>query len=95
LDLPSSMAPAHGVSLATVQRMWSARDLQPHRVDAFKLSNDPCFEEKRGDVVGLYLNPPEKAVVLCTDERSQIQALVRTQASLPMTKGRAGTMIHD
>jgi len=90
-----SMAKAHGVSPATVQRIWSARGLQPHRVDTFKLSNDPHFEEKLIDVVGLYLNPPEKAVVLCMDEKSQIQALDRTQASLPMKKGRAGTMTHD
>ena len=90
-----SMAKAHGVSPATVQRIWSARGLQPHRVDTFKLSNDPRFEEKLVDVVGLYLNPPEKAVVLCMDEKSQIQALDRTQASLPMKKGRAGTMTHD
>jgi transposase len=90
-----SMAKAHGVSPATVQRIWSARGLQPHRVDTFKLSNDPRFEEELVDVVGLYLNPPEKAVVLCMDEKSQIQALDRTQASLPMKKGRAGTMTHD
>ena len=103
LDTPSgethwscrSMSKAHGVSPATVQRIWSARGLQPHRVDTFKLSNDPRFEEKLVDVVGLYLNPPEKAVVLCMDEKSQIQALDRTQPSLPMKKGRAGTMTHD
>jgi transposase len=90
-----SMARAHGVSPATVQRIWSARGLAPHRVDTFKLSGDPRFEEKLVDVVGLYLNPPEKAVVLCMDEKSQIQALDRTQPSLPMTPGRAGTMTHD
>ena len=90
-----SMAKAQGVSPATVQRIWSARDLKPHRVKTFKLSNDKHFEEKLVDVVGLYLNPPEKAVVLCMDEKSQIQALDRTQASLPMKKGRAGTMTHD
>jgi transposase len=90
-----SMAQAHGVSPATVQRIWSARGLQPHRVDRFKLSNDPRFDEKLVDIVGLYLNPPEQAVVLCMDEKSQIQALDRTQASLPMKKGRAGTMTHD
>jgi transposase len=90
-----SMARAHDVSSATVQRIWSARGLQPHRVQTFKLSNDKRFEEKLVDVVGLYLNPPEKAVVLCMDEKSQIQALDRTQASLPMKKGRAGTMTHD
>ena len=90
-----SMAIAHRVSPATVQRIWSARGLQPHRVETFKLSNDPRFEEKLVDVVGLYLNPPQKAVVLCMDEKSQIQALDRTQPSLPMKKGRAGTMTHD
>src|SRR5487761_248052 len=90
-----SMAKAQGVSPATVQRIWSARDLKPHRVKTFKLSNDKHFEEKLVDVVGLYLNPPEKAIVLCVDEKSQIQALDRTQASLPMKKGRAGTMTHD
>jgi transposase len=90
-----SMARRAGVSPATVQRIWSARGLQPHRVETFKLSNDPNFEDKLIDVVGLYLNPPEKAVVLCMDEKSQIQALDRTQPSLPMVKGRAGTMTHD
>ncbi len=90
-----SMAKAQGVSAATVQRIWSARGLQPHRVKTFKLSNDKQFEEKLVDVVGLYLNPPEQAVVLCMDEKSQIQALDRTQPSLPMKKGRAGTMTHD
>jgi transposase len=79
----------------TVQRIWSARGLQPHRVQTFKLSNDPDFEAKLVDVVGLYLNPPEKAVVLCIDEKSQIQALDRTQPSLPIKPGRAGTMTHD
>src|SRR5271155_1602888 len=90
-----SMAKATGVSPATVQRIWSARELKPHRVDTFKLSNDPLFEEKLVDVVGLYLNPPDKAIVLCMDEKSQIQALDRTQPSLPMRPGRAGTMTHD
>jgi transposase len=90
-----SMAKAQGVSPATVQRIWSARGLKPHRVKTFKLSNDKRFEEKLVDVVGLYLNPPEKAVVLCMDEKSQIQALDRTQPSLPMKPGRAGTMTHD
>jgi transposase len=90
-----SMAKAQGVSPATVQRIWSARDLKPHRTKTFKLSNDKRFEEKLIDVVGLYLNPPEKAVVLCMDEKSQIQALDRTQPSLPMKPGRAGTMTHD
>jgi transposase len=90
-----SMAKAYGVSPATVQRIWSARGLQPHRVRTFKLSNDKRFEEKLIDVVGLYLNPPENAIVLCMDEKSQIQALDRTQPTLPMKKGRAGTMTHD
>ncbi len=90
-----SMARAQGVSPATVQRIWSARGLKPHRVRTFKLSNDKRFEEKLIDVVGLYLNPPEQAVVLCMDEKSQTQALDRTQPSLPMKKGRAGTMTHD
>jgi transposase len=90
-----SMAKAKGVSPATVQRIWSALDLKPHQVDTFKVSNDPKFEEKLVDVVGLYLNPPERAIVLCLDEKSQIQALDRTQPSLPMKQGRAGTMTHD
>jgi Integrase core domain. len=90
-----SMARAQGVSPATVQRIWTARGLKPHLVKTFKLSSDPHFEEKLVDVVGLYLNPPEKAVVLCMDEKSQIQALDRTQPWLPMKKGRAGTMTHD
>ncbi|MHB8450848.1 MAG: IS630 family transposase [Mycobacteriales bacterium] len=90
-----SMAKAQGVSKDTVQRIWKARGLQPHRVETFKLSNDKRFEEKLIDVVGLYLNPPDQAVVLCMDEKSQIQALDRTQPTLPMKKGRAGTMTHD
>ncbi len=90
-----TMAAAQGVSPSTVQRIWSARGLRPHRVKTFKLSNDKHFEEKLVDVVGLYLHPPEKAVVLCMDEKSQIQALDRTQPSLPMKRGRAGTMTHD
>ena len=90
-----SMAKATGVSPATVQRVWSSRGFKPHLVKTFKLSNDPKFEEKLVDVVGLYLNPPDKAVVLCMDEKSSVQALDRTQASLPMKKGRAGTMTHD
>ena len=90
-----TMARAQGVSPATVQRIWSARAIKPHRVKTFKLSNDKRFEEKLVDVVGLYLNPPENAIVLCMDEKSQIQALDRTQASLPMKPGRAGTMTHD
>jgi transposase len=90
-----TMAKRTGVGSSTVQRIWSARGIKPHRVETFKLSNDPRFEEKLVDVVGLYLNPPEKAVVLCMDEKSQIQALDRTQPSLPMKPGRAGTMTHD
>jgi transposase len=90
-----SMAKQVGVSPATVQRIWSGRGLKPHLVKTFKLSNDPAFEEKLIDVVGLYLNPPEKAVVLCMDEKTSIQALGHTQASLPMTKGRAGTTTSD
>ena len=90
-----TMAQRAGVSSSTVQRIWSARGIKPHRVETFKLSSDPNFEEKLVDVVGLYLNPPEKAVVLCMDEKSQIQALDRTQPSFPMKPGRAGTMTHD
>jgi transposase len=90
-----SMARAHGVSHATVQKIWAARGLKPHRVETFKLSKDPRFEEKLADVVGLYLSPPERAIVLSMDEKSQIQALDRTQPSLPMKPGRAGTMTHD
>ena len=90
-----SMAKHVGVSPASVQRIWSARGLKPHLVKTFKLSNDRHFEEKLIDVVGLYLNPPDQAVVLCMDEKSQVQALDRTQPSLPMKKGRAGTMTHD
>jgi transposase len=90
-----TMAERTGVSKDTVQRVWSARGLKPHLVKTFKLSNDPRFEEKLIDVVGLYLDPPDKAVVLCMDEKSSVQALDRTQPSLPMVKGRAGTMTHD
>ena len=90
-----TMAKATGVSAATVQRVWSSRGLKPHLVETFKLSTDKRFDEKLVDVVGLYMNPPGKAVVLCLDEKSQIQALDRTQPSLPMKKGRAGTMTHD
>jgi transposase len=90
-----TMAERAGVSKDTVRRIWNELGLQPHRIDTFKVSNDPRFTEKLIDVVGLYLNPPEKAIVLCMDEKSQIQALDRTQASLPMKPGRAGTMTHD
>jgi transposase len=89
------MAKAVGVSHATVARVWEAHGLQPHRIKTFKLSKDKHFVEKLTDVVGLYLNPPDKALVLCVDEKSQIQALDRTQPGLPMKKGRCGTMTHD
>ena len=89
------MAKAQGVGKDTVQRIWAAHGLQPHRTKRFKLSKDPHFTDKLTDVVGLYLNPPDKAVVLCVDEKSQIQALQRTQPGLPMKKGRSGTMTHD
>ena len=89
------MAQAQGVSHATVQRIWDAHGLQPHRTRTFKLSRDKRFVEKLIDVVGLYLNPPDKAIVLCVDEKSQIQALDRTQPGLPLKKGRCGTMTHD
>lgn len=90
-----TMAKAQGVSNATVARIWDAHGLQPHRVESFKLSKDKRFVEKLADVVGVYLDPPDKAVVLCVDEKSQIQALDRTQPGLPMKKGRCGTMTHD
>lgn len=90
-----SMARAQGISKATVQRIWFAHGLQPHRTKRFKLSSDRRFTNKLTDVVGLYLNPPDKAIVLCVDEKSQIQALQRTQPGLPMKKGRCGTMTHD
>lgn len=83
------------VSESMVQRVWKANGLKPHLVRTFKLSNDPHFVEKLIDVVGLYLNPPEHALVLCVDEKSQIQALDRTQPSLPLYPGRCGTMTHD
>ena len=87
-----TMAKAQGLSKDTVQRIWSAHGLQPHRTKRYKLSKDQRFTEKLTDVVGVYLNPPDKAVVLCVDEKSQIQALQRTQPGLPMKKGRCGTM---
>ena len=90
-----TMAGVAGVSKSTVHRVWKELALKPHRVDTFKVSGDPKFEEKLVDVVGLYLNPPENAIVLCADEKSSVQALDRTQASLPMTKGRGQTMTHD
>ena len=90
-----TMAAAQGVSPATVQRIWDAHGLEPHRTRSFKISRDQKFVEKLTEVVGLYLNPPDKALVLCVDEKSQIQALNRTQPGLPMKKGRCGTMTHD
>ena len=84
-----------GTNPTLVQRVWTAHGLQPHRVRPFKLSRDPHFQEKLEDVVGLYLHPPEHAVVLSVDEKSQIQALERTQPGLPLKKGRCGTMTHD
>ena len=89
------MAEATGISVSAVQRIWRAHGLQPHRVRQFKLSNDPHFVDKLRDVVGLYVDPPAHAIVLSVDEKSQIQALDRTQPGLPMKKGRAGTMTHD
>ena len=90
-----SMAKASHLSKNSVQRIWNAHGLKPHLVKTFKISNDPHFLEKLEDVVGLYMNPPEHALVFCIDEKSQIQALDRTQPGLPMKKGRAGTMTHD
>lgn len=89
------MAAAVGISATSVQRIWKAHGLKPHLVKTFKLSNDKHFVEKVRDVVGLYLDPPEKALVFSVDEKSQIQALDRTQPGLPMKKGQAGTMTHD
>ena len=89
------MAREQGVSKSTVQRIWDGHGLQPHRIKTFKLSKDKHFVEKLTDVVGVYLNPPDKAVVLCIDEKSQIQALNRMQPGLPMKPGRCGTMTHD
>lgn len=90
-----TMAKAVGVSKDTVQRVWAAHGLKPHRVKTFKVSNDPQFAEKLADVVGLYLSPPEHALVLSCDEKTQIQALDRTQKGLPIHPGRCGTMTHD
>jgi len=89
------LAPTVGLSPATVGRIWRAHGFKPHRVKRFKLSTDPEYLTKLEDVAGLYLDPPEKAVVFSVDEKSQIQALDRTQPGLPMKKGRAGTMTHD
>ena len=90
-----TMAAAQGISKSTVSKIWRSHNIKPHRAETFKLSRDPKFLEKLTDVVGLYLNPPEKAIVLCIDEKSQIQALQRTQPGLPLKKGRCGTMTHD
>jgi len=90
-----TMARAAGISEASVRRIWRAHGLKPHQVRSFKLSRDVRFQEKLEDIVGLYLNPPEHAIVLCADEKSQIQALDRTQPGLPLKKGRCGTMTHD
>jgi transposase len=89
------MARAVGVSASSVGRIWAEAGLKPHQTRSFKLSNDPLFAEKVEDIVGLYLNPPDRALVLCVDEKSQIQALDRTQPGLPLKKGRAETMTHD
>src|SRR5881296_3551508 len=90
-----TMAAAVGISEASVRRIWRAHGLKPHRVETFKISNDPAFAVKLEDIVGLYLNPPEHALVLCADEKSQIQALDRTQPGLPLKRGRGATMTHD
>jgi len=90
-----SMAEEMGISHTSVQRIWAEHGLKPHLVRSFKISNDPDFVAKVEDIVGLYVDPPEKALVLSVDEKSQIQALDRTQPGLPLKKGRAGTMTHD
>jgi transposase len=90
-----SLGKSQGISKSTINNIWQAHQLKPHRTETFKLSRDPRFLEKLTDVVGLYLNPPEQALVLCVDEKSQIQALDRTQPGLPLKKGRCGTMTHD
>ena len=91
----STMAREMGISDSTVGRIWRSHGLKPHRIDSFKVSNDPEFANKLEAIVGLYLNPPEHALVLSVDEKSQIQALDRTQPGLPMKKGRGATMTHD
>jgi transposase len=90
-----TMAAAQGISKSTVSNIWRSHNIKPHRTETFKLSRDPRFLEKLTDVVGLYLSPPDNAIVLCIDEKSQIQALDRTQPGLPLKKGRCGTMTHD
>jgi transposase len=89
------MAANQGISKSTVSNLWRSHNIKPHRTKTFKLSRDPKFLEKLTDVVGLYLNPPDQAIVLCVDEKSQIQALNRTQPGLPLKKGRCGTRTHD
>src|SRR5215469_12695747 len=91
----AAMAEATGISVSSVQRIWRAHGLEPHRVRQFKLSNDKAFADKLRKIVGLYVDPPAHAVVLSVDEKSQIQALDRSQPGLPMKKGRLGTMTHD
>lgn len=91
----SLMAEAVGISPSSVGRIWAEAGLKPHLTRSFKASNDPMFEEKVTEIVGLYLDPPERAVVLCVDKKSRIQALDRTQPGLPLKKGRAATMTHD
>ena len=90
-----AMARAVGIAVSSVQKIWAAHGLKPHLVRGFKLSNDAAFAEKLVDIVGLYMNPPDRALVLAVDEKSQIQALDRTQPGLPLKKGRAGTLTHD
>jgi len=90
-----SMAKAQGLSEATIRRIWKRHNLKPHLIRTFKISRDKQFVQKLYDVVGLYLNPPDKSLVLCVDEKSQVQALDRTQPGLPLKKGRCGTMTHD
>lgn len=89
------MAATQAMSKSTISNIWRSHNLKPHRTKTFKLSRDPKFLEKLTDVIGLYLNPPDQAIVLCVDEKSQIQALNRTQPGLPLKKGRCGTMTHD
>src|SRR5262249_59913951 len=91
----TAMAQAVGISVSSVQRIWRAHGLRPHLIRRFKLSKDPQFATKLKEIVGLYVNPPDHAIVLSVDEKSQIQALDRTQPGLPMKKGRAGTITHD
>jgi transposase len=91
----ATMAAAVGISPSAVGRIWAEAGLKPHLVKPFKISNDPYFDDKVSDVIGLYMNPPERALVLCVDEKSQIQALDRSQPGVPLKKGRAATMTHD